>query len=101
VRNELTEGYLQLCTECNTMTPHGNTEVPVLFLATTIVEFRMRCEATVATKSQVVQWLRGVLVARDLDDSVESLAGRTISSLCAQKLMVKIEAGKYRLTDPR
>ena len=87
--------------------PHSNdivsgiTEVHVLPLATMIVEFRMRCEATVATKSQVVQWLREVLVASDLDDSVESLAGRTISSLCAQKLIVKIETGKYRLIDPQ
>lgn len=79
----------------------GITEVPVLFLATTIVEFRMRSEATVATKSQVVQWLREVLVASDLDDSIESLAGRTIGSLCAQKLMVKIEVGIYRLSDPQ
>lgn len=160
VRNELTEGYLKPCTECNTMTPHnmygacltclvepldeakvfevaqqavelgtarsmkrgqslikvaalvgnfefprsndpvcGITEVPVLFLATTIVEFRMRNEATVATKSQVVQWLREGLVPSDLDDSIESIAGRAIGSLCGQKLMVKIEAGKYRLTD--
>ncbi|MFS2123644.1 AAA family ATPase [Pseudomonas sp. Pseusp97] len=79
----------------------GIAEVDVLSLATTIVEFRMRCDAAVATKSQVVQWLREVLVASDLDGSVESLAGRTISSLCAQKLMVKIETGKYRLTDPQ
>jgi hypothetical protein len=28
-------------------------------------------------------------------------AGRTIGSLCGQKLMVKIEAGKYRLTNPQ
>lgn len=61
----------------------------------------MRNEATVATKSQVVQWLREGLVPSDLDDSVESLAGRTIGSLCGQKLMVKIEAGKYRLTNPQ
>jgi hypothetical protein len=60
----------------------------------------MRKEATVATKSQVVQGLREGLVASDLDDSIESLAGRTIGSLCGQKLLVKIEAGKYRLTDP-
>jgi hypothetical protein len=78
---------------------YGITELPALFLATTIVEFRMRREAGVATKSQVVQWLREVLVASDLNDTVESLAGRTISSLCAQKLMVKIEAGKYRMSD--
>jgi hypothetical protein len=134
VRNELTEGYLKPCTECNTMAPHnmygacltclakpldeanvfeiaqqavelgaarsmkrgqslikvaalvgnfefprsndpvyGITEVPVLFLATTIVEFRMRNEATVATKSQVVQWLREGLVPSDLDDSIRAL----------------------------
>ncbi|WP_024617740.1 AAA family ATPase [Pseudomonas kilonensis] len=78
---------------------YGITELPALFLATTIVEFRMRREAGVATKSQVVQWLREVLVVSDLNDTVESLAGRTISSLCAQKLMVKIEAGKYRISD--
>lgn len=162
VRNELTEGYLRPCAECNTTTPHevfgacltclappldearvseivrqaaevssvlsrargqslikvaalvgdfqfprandivsGVTDVPVLFLAATIVEFQMRRVATVASKFQVVQWLREVLVASDLDDSIESLAGRTISSLCAQKLIVKIEAGKYRLTDPQ
>lgn len=74
-------------------------EVPALTLATTIVEFRMRCGAKVATKSQMGQWLREVLVASDLDDSIEGLAGRTISSLCAQKLLVKIGTGRYRLTD--
>lgn len=79
----------------------GMTEVPVLFLATTIVEFRMRREATVATKSQVEQWLRKMLVASELDDSIEGLAGRTIGSLCAQKLLVKIDTGRYRLTDPQ
>lgn len=73
--------------------------MPVLFLATTIVEFRMRQGATVATKSQMEQWLREVLVASDLDDSVESLVGRTISSLCAQKLLLKIGIGQYRLMD--
>ncbi|OLU26970.1 hypothetical protein BVH03_15355 [Pseudomonas sp. PA15(2017)] len=78
---------------------YGITEVPALFLATTIVEFRMRNEATVATKSQVVQWLRDGLVPSDLDDFIESLAGRAIGSLCGQKLMVKTEARKYRLTD--
>lgn len=77
----------------------GITEVPVLFLSTTIVEFRMRSGATVATKSQVVQWLRDVLIASDVDGPIESLAGRTISSLCAQRIMVKIEAGTYRLSD--
>lgn len=75
------------------------TEVPVLFLATTIVEFRMRRGAIVATKSQMEQWLREVLVASDLNDSIEGLTGRTISSLCAQKLLVKIDTGRYRLTD--
>ena len=75
------------------------TEVPVLFLATTIVEFRMRCEARVATKSQMEQWLREVLVASDLDDSIEGLVGRTIGSLCGQKILVKIDTGRYRLTD--
>lgn len=78
----------------------GVTEVPVLFLATTIVEFQMRHAATVATKSQVVQWLRDALVPSDLDYSIESLAGRTISSLCAQKILVKIGTGRYRLMDP-
>lgn len=77
----------------------GMTEVPVLDLATTVVEFRMRCGATVATKSQMEQWLREVLVAGDLDDSIEGLAGRTISSLCGQKILVKIGTGQYRLTD--
>lgn len=76
----------------------GITEVDFLPLATTVVEFRMRCEATVATKSQMVRWLCEVLVVSDLVGSVESLAGRTISSLCAQKLIVKIDTGKYRLT---
>ncbi|MBB5217325.1 AAA family ATPase [Parapusillimonas granuli] len=78
---------------------HGQTEMPVLFLATTIVEFRMRQGATVATKSQMEQWLREMLVASDLDGSIESLAGRTISSLCAQKLLLRIGTGQYRLTD--
>lgn len=77
----------------------GVTEVPVLFLATTIIEFQMRRTATVATKSQVVQWLRDILVASDLDDSFEGLAGRTIGSLCAQRILVKIGTGQYRLTD--
>lgn len=80
-------------------TVSGMTEVPVLFLATTIVEFRMRRGATVATKFQVEQWLREVLVASDLNDSIEVLTGRTIGSLCAQKLLVKIDTGRYRLTD--
>lgn len=79
----------------------GMTEVPVLALATTIVEFRMRREATVATKSQVEQWLREVLVASEFDDSIVALAGRTISSLCGQKILVKIDTGRYRLTDPQ
>ncbi|HZW26506.1 MAG TPA: NERD domain-containing protein/DEAD/DEAH box helicase [Gallionella sp.] len=79
----------------------GITKVPVLDLATTIVEFRMRREAIVATKSQIEQWLREVLVANELDDSIEALAGRTISSLCAQKILVKIDTGRYRLTDPQ
>lgn len=79
----------------------GMTEVPVLALATTIVEFRMRREATVATKSQVEQWLREVLVASELDDSIVVLAGRTISSLCGQKILVKIDTRRYRLTDPQ
>ncbi len=55
----------------------------------------MRNGATVATTSEVVQWLRD-----GLDHSIESLAGRAIGSLCGQKLMVKIEAGKYRLNEP-
>ncbi|MCX2542649.1 NERD domain-containing protein/DEAD/DEAH box helicase [Pseudomonas sp. COW5] len=75
----------------------GITKVPVLYLATTIVEFQMRNESTYATKSQIVRWLREVLDDRDLNESIESLAGRTISSLCAQKLMVKIDTGTYRL----
>ncbi len=78
----------------------GVTEVPSLLLATTVVEFRMRREATVATKSQMEQWLREVLVASDLDDSIEGLAGRTVGSLCAQKLLLKIDTGRYRLADP-
>lgn len=82
-------------------TVRGMTEVPVLALATTIVEFRMRREATVATKSQVEQWLREVLVASEFDDSIVALAGRTISSLCGQKILVKIDTGRYRLTDPQ
>lgn len=82
-------------------TVRGMTEIPVLDLATTIVEFRMRREAIVATKSQIEQWLREVLVASELDDSTVSLAGRTISSLCAQKILVKINTGRYRLTDPQ
>jgi hypothetical protein len=82
-------------------TVRGLTEVPVLFLATTIVEFRMRRDATVVTKFQVEQWLREVLVASELDYSVEVLAGRTINSLCAQKLLVKIDTGRYRLKDPQ
>lgn len=78
---------------------HGITEVPVLDLATSIIEFRMRHEAIVATKSQIEQWLREVLVASDLDDSIVPLVGRTIGSLCAQKILVKIDTGRYRLTD--
>ncbi len=57
----------------------------------------MRNEATVASQSEVVQWLRDGLVTSDLDDSIESLAGRAIGSLCGQKLMVKIEAGSTGL----
>lgn len=79
----------------------GMTKVPVLDLTTTIVEFRMRREAMIATKSQIEQWLREVLVATDLDDSIESLAGRTISSLCAQKILAKIDTGRYQLTNPQ
>ncbi|MHC9242897.1 AAA family ATPase [Pseudomonas aeruginosa] len=75
--------------------------VPALYLAATIIEFRMRSAAVVATKAQVVQWLRDVLVAGDLDDTIEGLAGRTISSLCAKKILVKINTGRYRLTDPQ
>lgn len=84
----------------SSVTVSGMTEVPGLYLATTIVEFRMRSGATVATKSQMEQWLREVLVASELDDSIEGLAGRTISSLCGQKLLVKIATGRYRLMDP-
>lgn len=82
-------------------TVRGMTEVPDLDLATTIVEFRMRREATVATKSQVEQWLREVLVASELDVPTATLARRTITSLCSQKIMVKINPGRYRLTDPQ
>ena len=163
VRNELTDCYLQPCSECNTTTPHswflrkcltcqaspldeaksasivmqaerlndiqsgakgqslikvaalvgdfqfpssnyairGMTEIPVLDLATTIVEFQMRRGAVVATKSQIEQWLREVLVASELDDSIKGLAGRTISSLCAKKILVKFGTGQYRLMDPQ
>lgn len=76
-------------------------EVPALDLATTIVEFRMHCGSPVATKSQIVQWLREVLVLSELDGSVEVLAGRTISSLCAKRLLVKIDTGRYRLINPQ
>lgn len=82
-------------------TVRGITEIPVLFLATTIVEFRMRRERAIATKRQMEHWLREVLVDSELDDSIEGLTGRTISSLCGQKLLVKIDTGRYRLTDPR
>jgi len=75
------------------------TAMDVLVLATTIVEFRMRSGATDATKSQIEQWLRDVLVVSELDDSIESLAGRTIGSLCGQKLLVRIATGRYRLID--
>lgn len=77
----------------------GITELPVLDLATTIVEFRMRREATIATKSQIEQWLQEVLVASELDDSNVAVAGRTISSLCGQKILMKIDTGQYRLAD--
>jgi hypothetical protein len=79
----------------------GKTEVPALDLATTIVEFRMRCGSPAATKSQIVQWLRDVLVLSELDDSVEGLAGRTISSLCAKRLLERIDIGRYRLINPQ
>jgi hypothetical protein len=75
----------------------GIVEVPALFLATTIVEFRMRNEAPVAQKSQMEQWLREVLLVEELDDSIEDLTGRTIGSLCAQKLLKKTDIGRYRL----
>ncbi|MEK8052133.1 AAA family ATPase [Ideonella sp. DXS22W] len=75
----------------------GIDEVPALFLATTIVEFRMRNEAPVAQKTQMEQWLRDVLVVEELDDSIEGLTGRTVGSLCAQKLLKKIGIGRYRL----
>jgi len=78
---------------------YGITGLPVLYLATTIIEFRMRLEARVTTKSQIEQWLREVLVGSELDDSIEALTGRTISSLCAQKILEKIATGRYRLTD--
>ncbi|MEJ6007739.1 AAA family ATPase [Paucibacter sp. AS339] len=80
-------------------TVRGMTEMPALLLATTIVEFHLRSGATVATKFQMEQWLREVLVARELDDSIERLVGRTISSLCAKKLLVKIDTGRYQLTN--
>lgn len=79
----------------------GVSEVPVLDLATTIVEFRMRRETGEAAKSEIVNWLREVLVASELDDSIEGLAGRTISSLCGQKRLVKIATGRYQLLDPQ
>ncbi|WP_432718869.1 hypothetical protein QQL38_23790 [Pseudomonas syringae] len=59
----------------------------------------MRREATIVTKSQVMQWLQEVLETGDLDGSMENLTGRTIGSLCVQKIMVKIDAGTYRLSD--
>jgi hypothetical protein len=77
------------------------TEVPALDLATTIVEFRMYCGSPVATKSQIVQWLREVFVLSELDDSVEGLAGRTIGSLCAKRQLEKIDTGRYRLINPQ
>lgn len=82
-------------------TVNGVTEMPVLVLATTIVEYRMRRGATVATKPQIEQWLREVLVDSELDDTIEGLTGRTISSLCGQKLLEKIATGRYRLMDPQ
>ncbi|MFM9866429.1 nuclease-related domain-containing DEAD/DEAH box helicase [Achromobacter xylosoxidans] len=78
---------------------YGQTEMPDLFLATTIVEFRMRQGSPIATRSQIEYWLREMLVASDLDDSIERLAGRTIGSLCAQDLLLRIGTGRYRLTD--
>jgi hypothetical protein len=75
------------------------TKLPVVILATTIVEFRMRHGATVATKPQMRQWLQDVLVLSELDDSVESLLGRTISSLCGQKILGKLAPARYRLLD--
>ncbi|WP_218187512.1 hypothetical protein, partial [Pseudomonas sp. SHC52] len=160
VRNELTEGWLRPCTECEAMTPHdkfnrcltcvssplddesisriamqaallatarssarGNSmfnaaalirdfqfpdeneylyavdEFPDLFIATSVIEYRMRCNASTATKDEVVQWLREIFVLSDLGCSYEVLAGRAIGSLCAKKLMSKIDTGKYRLSD--
>ncbi len=77
----------------------GVTEFPILALATTIVEFRMRREAITATKHQIEQWLREILVASELDGSYEAVSGRTISSLCGQKILIKINTGQYRLAD--
>lgn len=77
----------------------GVTEFPILALATTIVEFRMRREAITATKHQIEQWLREILVASELDGSYEAVSGRTISSLCGQKILIKISTGQYRLAD--
>jgi len=75
----------------------GEDEFPLLILATTIVEFRMRRKATVAIKSQIEEWLREVLVSSDLNKSIKDIAGRAISSLCAQKILRKIGHGRYSL----
>ncbi|GAA5163118.1 hypothetical protein GCM10025770_14790 [Viridibacterium curvum] len=69
------------------------TGIPILDLATTIVEFLMRREAIVVTKFQIVQRLREALVASELDDATAALVGRTISSLFAQKILTKIDTG--------
>lgn len=74
-------------------------EMPALSLATTIIEFRMLREAPVVTKSQIQKWLGDVLSAAELDQSIECLAGRAISSLCARKLILKSGTGRYRLAD--
>ncbi|MBK3434400.1 AAA family ATPase [Pseudomonas sp. PA-3-10C] len=160
VRNELTEGWLRLCNECETMTPHDKfdrcltcvssplddesisqialqaavlgtdrstargssmfnaaalirdfqfpseneylhaiDELPDLFIATAVIEYRMRRNASVATKVEVVQWLSEIFVLSELECSYEALAGRAIGSLCAKKLMSKVDTGRYRLTD--
>lgn len=79
----------------------GMTEMPVLALTTTIIEFQMRCGAKVATKVQIEQWLQEELVVSELDDSIKNLAGHAISSLCARRKLAKIDTGRYQLTDSK
>ncbi|ANH66602.1 ATP-binding protein [Mitsuaria sp. 7] len=79
----------------------GTVFFPELFLATSIIEFRMLRGAPAATKSQMEQWLRDMLVASELTDSIEGLTGRAIGSLCGQKLLMKTGPGQYQLTGPQ